>query len=181
MTSARVQILRVLMAGLLMVVSVPALAQAQEEGIASSPKGTIGAGLLGAELGMVIPAAFGMTDMWPYVVFPAVGAAGGAALGLLVIDKDGTDAKIGVSLLAVGVAAVIPVVVLTLSATAYDPESDSFEDGQDFAQYAARKAGPGLVRVSPSGTFVAAPAVKVWPAEGNRSTAVEVPVLSGLF
>lgn len=181
MTSARVQILQVMVASLLLAVSVPALAKAQDEGIVSSPKGTVGAGLLGAELGLALPAAFGMDAMWPYIVFPAVGAVGGATLGLLVIDKDGTDPKIGVAVLAAGAVAAIPVLVLTLSATAYDPESDAMDDDDDAVQFAGRVAGPGLLRVSPRGTFVGAPAVKIWPGGGQQAAAVEVPVVSGLF
>lgn len=98
---------------------VPAATQVDTMG-----KGTIGLGLVGAELGFVIPALAGMDDTWAYVVFPTVGAAGGALAGYFLIDQSGTHQEIGVATLAAGMALVIPAMVLTLSETAYDPAND---------------------------------------------------------
>ena len=51
------------------------------EQIDSSPKGLIGLGIFGAELGLVIPAAAGLDDTWALVTFPLIGAGGGAVAG----------------------------------------------------------------------------------------------------
>lgn len=180
-----------LIAVMLLAANTPAAVQAQDE-VESSPKGTIGAALIGAELGAVIPALAGVDDAWPYIVFPVIGAGAGVALGALVVDQSSTDPAIGVSLLVLGTAGLIPALVVTFAATAYDPDDDNVSVDDGFAarrvprsaarsaQLAARAAGPGLVRVSPAGLFVGAPGVVVAPPT-DRGARIEVPFLSGLF
>lgn len=214
-TSTRIPFVRVLLLGSLLAALSPGLesmvhpscrasygatlVQAQSTastdvgGVESTPKGTIGAALIGAELGAVIPAVFGVDETWPYLVFPALGAGGGIALGALVVDKDGNDPALGVALLAVGTAGLIPALVVSFSATAYNPENGSVLAQQpgvetasrlaaaERAQAAARAAGPGLLRWSPQGMFVGAPAVTVIPGNRERATEIAVPVVSGLF
>lgn len=171
-------------------VTLPEVAQAQTQtgstlapGISPTPKGTIGAGLIGAELGMAVPAIIGMKDLWPYLVFPAVGAGGGVALGYLWIDQSISDAKLSVAVLMAGTALVIPTLVLTFVRSAYDPEDEGGTELQEDldVRMEAQKAGPGLVRISPRGTFVAAPAVVYSPAMGTQPESLEVSVLSGRF
>ena len=134
----------------LLAVALPAVVEAQttpaaQDGIAAMPKGTIGLGLIGAELGMAVPAIFGMKDIWPYLLFPAIGAGGGVTLGILWLDKDGANSKVSVAMLAVGTALVIPTLVLTLTRSAYDPEDEGgTELNEDLNVQAAREAGPGL-------------------------------------
>lgn len=86
-------------------------------------KGTVGLGLIGAELGLVVPALAGMRDTWPYIVFPSLGAVGGGLAGYFGIDQS-DNSTLAVATLGVGMAAIIPSVVITLSATAYDPSDD---------------------------------------------------------
>ena len=66
-------------------VAAPEAAEAQAGGgggmmfeqVEATPKGTIGLGLIGAELGFVLPAAVGLDQTWAFVVFPlALGGAG---------------------------------------------------------------------------------------------------------
>ena len=53
----------------------PARAHAQDPVQQESGfKGLFGLGILGAELGLVIPAAAGLDQWWALVVFPAIGA-----------------------------------------------------------------------------------------------------------
>jgi hypothetical protein len=59
----------------------PERAEAQVAVVQSLPKGTIGFGLMGVELGLIVPAIFGARDWWPYLVFPVLGGAGGAVGG----------------------------------------------------------------------------------------------------
>jgi hypothetical protein len=100
-----------------------ARAQVVHEPASASGKGTVGLGLIGAELGFAIPAIIGVDEVWPYIVFPTVGAAGGAIAGYFAIDANNEHVA-GVAVLATGLALVLPTVVLTVSALRYDPERD---------------------------------------------------------
>jgi hypothetical protein len=139
-------------------------------------KGVFGLGLIGAELGFVIPAIVGVDDWWAYVVFPTVGAAGGGIAGYFLLEQGTGHAEIAVASLVAGMALAIPAAVLTLALTAYNPEKDFEEEveepakttaaqkhqkltGKSKIQQLAREAGPGLVRVSDKGLFLGAPAV----------------------
>lgn len=92
----------------------------------ASPKGLIGLGFIGAELGLTIPALAGLDETWSLIVFPVVGAAGGAIAGHYAIDNRGNE-KAAVATLMIGLALVVPSIVITVAATAYDPEDD-FEE-----------------------------------------------------
>ena len=96
-----------------------------------TPKAIIGVGLMGAELGLIIPALAGMRDLWPYIVFPLIGAAGGAVGGWAIEQNTRNSPEISVALLAVGIALVVPAVVGTLALTAYSPPSDSEQADED--------------------------------------------------
>lgn len=153
------------------------------EGKAIPPdfKGMIGLGLIGAELGFVIPALAGLHETWAFIVFPIVGAGGGAAAGYFLLEKGDGEPELAVASLTAGMALVIPALIVTLSATAYEPE----EAGE-----LADARNPGLVRFSERGMRLAAPMVSVRAGASEReslrtgaSTAreVHVPVLSGKF
>jgi len=182
-----------------MALGTPALpvsvASAQSTGpsqVGSSPKGTIGLGFVGAELGLVIPAAAGLDDTWALIVFPLVGGAGGALAGHYLLDNGSRTLSIGA--LALGLALIVPSVVITLSATAYDPEDeggveggsdDSSDDsgggeatgggdsdtsvevdsGDSAAVHHRRlaRAGSGLFRLSEDGLMLGVPGFSVLP------------------
>ena len=91
--------------------------------LSATPKGSIGLGLLGAELGTMIPAWAGMRAAWGYVVFPLVGGAGGAVAGYYLLDSP-DQTTWSVVALAAGMAMVIPTIVIALSASAYDPDEE---------------------------------------------------------
>lgn len=159
--------------------------------VTSSPKGLIGLGLIGAELGLVIPAAAGLDDTWALVTFPLIGAAGGAIAGHFLIDNN-EKPKIGVAMLVTGLALVVPALVLTLSLTAYDPddEDDGGTDGDEAAadepsdeeegtvsepptevetetaavhQARVARAGGGLLRIGEAGVLVGVPNIELVP------------------
>lgn len=171
----------------------PTGAAAQDgEQITSSPKGLIGLGLIGAELGLVIPAAAGLDDTWALVTFPLVGAVGGALAGHFLIDNNNKP-KIGVAMLVTGLALVVPALVLTLSLTAYDPDDDDEGSDGDEADEAdeeiddeeegtvseppaevetetaavnqarVARAGGGLVRMGETGWLVGVPNIELVP------------------
>ena len=97
--------------------------------VSADGKGMIGLGLIGLELGFIVPAliqeAAGTNEWWPYLVFPAVGAVGGVVGGYFVEQATQNSPEIDVAILAIGMALVVPTLVATLALTAYDPGQDS--------------------------------------------------------
>lgn len=107
------------------VVSMPSTAHA--EPVTPTAKGAVGGGLLGAELVVFGEALFGVHKTWAYLVGAGVGAAGGAVGGYL-IEQSVDDGRVPAYLLAGGLAALIPAVVITLDATRYLPSEGARED-----------------------------------------------------
>jgi len=98
--------------------AVPRTAEAQLDPatldtVQATPKGTIGLGLVGAELGLIIPSVSGLNEAWALSVFPVVGAAGGALAGYFALDKPGRN-KGSVAALVVGLAGVLPAILVTV-------------------------------------------------------------------
>jgi hypothetical protein len=111
----------------LAVLMAPASASAiGKEDASGTAKGTVGGGLLGAELVLSIEAAVGVQNPWLYVVGGVVGAGGGAVGGYF-IEQDASP-RVSMLLLAGGLTLAIPTTVAVLSATAYEPPSDYLED-----------------------------------------------------
>lgn len=177
-------------------------AQNDENRVSADFKGTIGLGLIGAELGFVIPAVAGMDDWWAYVVFPILGAGGGAVAGYFLLEEGEGHPEAAVATLVAGMALIVPATVLTLSLTAYDPDDDASEESElatrarsharrRSVQQMARAAGPGLVRVSDNGIFLGAPVVEpILPVSSSKEEAklnpkpragLRFPVVSGCF
>lgn len=149
------------------------LAQEEPQPVEASPKGKIGIGLLGAELGVAIPAIIGMDQWWAYVAFPIAGAAGGAIAGHFLID-DGNHAELSVVFLTAGMTLVIPTLVLAAAATAYDPESDE----------SSASLGSGALRYDAGTLKLHPPAVSVVPgtqAGRFQVSGLQVSLASGRF
>ena len=173
----------------------PADAQAQEANdptVSPTGKGIAGGALLGAEIVMIPIAIAGVDAWWPYLVFGAVGAGGGAVGGW----------PVGFGRLLDGPAAD--------GATAYDPTEEEDEQGDEPGTDIPTEA-EGSVEVGaryPGGTPVpmsivgvdawserpavgmGIPAVSVQPrftpnemaAYGvEQGTEVSIPVVSGSF
>lgn len=83
--------------------------------------GITGGIIVGAEAVIAVEAAVGVNKLWPYLVFPAVGAAGGGVGGYF-LQKASTPGA--VALLVTGIAMIVPTAVLTASAFFYDPKKD---------------------------------------------------------
>jgi hypothetical protein len=133
-------------------------------------KGTVGLGLIGAELGFVIPTVCGLRETWSLIVFPILGAGGGAAAGYFLLEKGAGHPTAAVAVLVTGMTLVIPAAVLTLWATMYRPEDEpssgkpselsvKVKAQRSDPRQMARAAGPGLIRWSPDGIFLGAPAI----------------------
>lgn len=142
--------------------------------VEATPKGKIGFGLLGAELGVVVPAIFGVDAWWAYVVFPVAGAAGGALLGHFWIDN-GNHAELSVVFLTAGMTLVIPTLVAVAAATAYDPEDEVSSQAS---------LGSGALRYDAGALELAPPGVSVMPdAQAGKLhvSGVHVSLVSGRF
>ncbi len=173
--------------------------------INSSPNGLIGLGLVGAEIGLTVPALAGLHQTWALIVFPTVGAAGGALAGHFLLDNldDSTGSIVA---LAVGLALIVPSLVITLSATAYDPSDEptttpmtTQQSRQQPLRRLARarpkapglgQGGFGLFRLSERGLALGVPAVSIsqlYAASDvqryslTQRSEVRVPVLSASF
>lgn len=187
---------------------VPAEAQAQEAdspSVSPTGKGIAGGVLLGAEVVMIPIAIAGVKAWWPYVVFGAVGAGGGAVGGWAVEQVDSSEPSL--YMLAGGMALVVPTVVAVLNATAYDPAEEQDEEGADPGEVegevememGARYPGGSPVPMSVVGVdawskrpavALGVPAVNVKPRFSptevstygvEQGTEVTIPVVSGSF
>jgi hypothetical protein len=165
------------------------LAHAQalpSETIRATPKATIGLGLVGAELGLIIPSAAGLTKPWALTVFPAVGAAGGALTGYFALDEPGR-AKGSVAALVVGLAGVLPAILVAVRGVrkerqeAYEPPTVEVRSEKEQRAFELVEAGPGLLRRSRSGLRVAMPGVSFGRRPAlDAETAGQGGVLGGL-
>lgn len=176
--------------------------EGESDQVSADFKGIIGLGLIGAELGFVIPAVSGLDDWWAFVVFPILGAGGGGVAGYFLLEEGDGHPEAAVATLVAGMALIVPATVLTLSATAYDPDDDSGDESdvavksrslarRPSVQQMARDAGPGLVRLSDKGIFMGAPVVTpVLPVFSSKEEAkhapksraeLRIPVVSGCF
>ena len=103
----------------------PAAMPATCSHVTPDAKGIIGLGLIGAEIGFIVPAlvqeAMHTNEWWPYLVFPALGAVAGGIGGWGVEQATQGQPEVDVALLAIGMALIVPTLVGTLALTAYDP------------------------------------------------------------
>jgi len=143
--------------------------------------GTIGLGLLGAELGLILTPAVGLQDhTWAWIVFPALGAAGGALAGGFAFDPHDPGPKVTLSLMGVGMALVIPAIVGALA----------LKDRRNNRSLENRLEGGGAIRLSKHGTKLGVPDMGAAPvytaAEQQRfnvaqRSAFQVSLVSGRF
>jgi hypothetical protein len=153
-------------------------------------KGAVGLGLIGAELGFVVPALAGAKGVWPYIVFPVLGAGGGAVGGYFLLEKGDGHPELAVGALTLGMALVVPAMVATIAATSYRPPEE-IESASMKRRRAIAESGDGLVRWSGEELALAAPNITVTTAESpraaqrtgatRRTSGVRVSVLSGRF
>lgn len=142
--------------------------------VKASPKGAIGLGLVGAELGLAIPAISGLDQWWALTLISVAGGTGGALAGHFAIDKNGNE-KVSVAMLVTGLALVVPAVIVTVKGLRYDPTDEAPPEVDPYAERRHRakalaRAGDGLLRKSEYGLHVGPPGFR-WtgPAVGERA------------
>jgi hypothetical protein len=172
----------------------PAYAQDDTTASAGHPlkadfKGAVGCGMLGAELGFVIPALAGAKGWWPYVVFPVLGAGGGAVGGYFALEKGDGHPELAVGALTLGMALVVPAMVATIAATSYRPP-EQIQGANTKRMRALAQSGDGLVRWSGESLALAPPAITVAESQSarqalrtgtSRTSTMRVSLLSGRF
>jgi len=97
--------------------------------------GISGGVIVGAELILATEAIIGVKPLWPYLVFPLLGAAGGGVGGYYLEQASPGGA---VAMLVGGMALIIPTLLGVSAARAFDPEEegaapDEFEDGNRYS------------------------------------------------
>ena len=142
--------------------------------------GTVGLGLLGAEVGALLTPAFNLQDhWWAWVLFPAIGAAGGALAGVFAFEPRNPEPAVTVSILGAGMLLAVPAVV-SASALSSRRQSGNIDRAQN----------EGILRISKRGARVGAPTVSsasvFTPAEQARfglpqRTSMRVSLVSGRF
>jgi hypothetical protein len=169
-----------------------ATASTKAEPLSPDFKGAVGLGLIGAELGFVVPALAGARDAWEYIVFPTAGAALGAVGGYFLLEKGDGHPELAVGVLVAGMALFVPAMVLTVAETAYEPDEDEVSASSAGFRRAreAAEAGPGLLRLGKRGLLLAPPMVALAPSltpkqalrtGATRAQAWQVSLLSGRF
>lgn len=178
------------LAGLFASVSVVNVAHAQNNQIEADFKGAVGLGLVGAELGAVIPAIAGIDATWAYLVFPVVGAAGGGLAGYFAIDR-ADKVELSVVALTAGMALILPALIATLQLTSYDDDDQAQPAPGTFARQEKQRrrvqkqlaAGPGMLRVSEGRLALQAPGLALVPSARSESlvSGLNVSLMSGRF
>lgn len=135
--------------------------------VQATPKGAIGLGLVGAELGLIIPSVSGLNEVWALTVFPVVGAAGGALAGYFALDKPGRE-KGSVAVLVVGIAGVLPAVLVTVKGVRQERQERweptpqiQIRSEKEKQAFELAEAGSGLMRRTRSGVRASMPDVSV--------------------
>jgi hypothetical protein len=181
----RAHMLKCLAAGLLVLAigtlnTETAYAQQQGDRVEGNIAGTVGLGLLGAEVGLFLPPAFNLQDhWWAWVLFPAVGAAGGAVAGAFAFDPGSPEPAVTVAILGAGMLLAVPAIVgaSALSSARRANQIDEAQNG-------------GLLRFSKRGASLGAPSVTTQamfsPAEQARyalpqKSSTRLTLISGRF
>lgn len=129
---------------------------AHAEPVESTGRGIVGGALLGGELVVFGEAIFGVQSGLAYIIGAGVGAAGGGVGGYF-LEKSSDDGRLPAYLLAGGIAALIPAIVVTLDATRYRATEGAREDK---APSDAPASDPG----QPGGSSVVTPGSAPAPA-----------------
>jgi hypothetical protein len=146
--------------------------------VETPPKGTIGLALVGAELGLSLPAAFRVKNPWILSATGVVGATGGALAGYYLLDRRNTGATraLSISFISLGLAGFIPTTLLLVRASRYVPPSE------EPSEVALADAGGGLLRYSRGRFGLGIPAVTVSRAPHRRDVReTQLSLVSGRF
>lgn len=99
-----------------------------------SAKGTgiVGGVAAGAEIVLAVESIVRVKPLWPYIVFPVLGAVGGGIGGYKLQQKSRGGA---ISLLITGMVGIIPTIIAVKSARAFHPEDVNAREGDNAPSY----------------------------------------------
>lgn len=143
----------------------PSHASAQCLGTAASPcitpvrpdgKGMIGLGLIGGEIGLIIPAiiqnAARTNEWWPYLVFPLIGIGAGIGGGYALEQATPNQAEIDVGIMIGAMVLIIPTIVGTLALASYSPPGESVDSDDDMTVDDTSHQGDSVEAVQDDGS-----------------------------
>jgi hypothetical protein len=94
--------------------SASAQSSSKTDPIDTQAAGVVGLGLLGAEVGLLIPPLAKLHNhWWAWALFPTIGAGAGVGVGIATLD--GVDNGVNIALVATGMGLIIPAVVGALA------------------------------------------------------------------
>jgi len=135
-------------------------------------KGTVGGGLLGAELVCGVEAIAGVESPWAYVGGAVGGGAAGAVGGYFI--EQNASPRASMLLLAGGMTLVIPTIVGILARTAYHPPADYLTDKPPADEPVANPPQPDTAAPAAAPPPAAAPAAPP-PAAPDPADAAPAP------
>jgi uncharacterized membrane protein YeaQ/YmgE (transglycosylase-associated protein family) len=159
----------------------PALAQATEgDRVKGDIAGTVGLGLLGAEVGLFLPPAFNLQDhWWAWVLFPAITAAGGAVAGAFAFEPRNPEPAVTVSILGAGFLLAVPALVGASALSTYRRDRD-IERAESGGLLRFGKRGPelGAPNITTASVFSAAEQARYGLPQ---KTSTRLTLVSGRF
>lgn len=154
-------------------------ARADGDDIKGNIAGTVGLGLLGAEVGLLLVPAVKLQDRWwAWALFPTLGAAAGAVPAAILFEEGSPKPAVTISLLGAGMALAIPAIV---GAVAWKNKRDNAEPPSE---------GGAVLRLGKSGRSWGIPAIGAAPVYSaaeqskfglSQRTFIKLPLVSGSF
>ncbi len=120
--------------------------------VGADGKGALGGGILGAEIGFMVNALIvnagvrELDEWWAWILFPAIGAAGGAIGGYYGLEDPNMQQgfpEAAVAVFAISMALIVPTFVGVLALTAYNPGPDTGGTGATGDEDATQEEGAG--------------------------------------
>ena len=155
-----------------------AAAQDGGEDIKGNVAGTVGLGLLGAEVGLMLPPLFKLQDdWWAWALFPTVGAAGGAVAGALAFDPGSPSPAVTLSIFGAGAALAVPAVVLAMAFKSKRQNSDKM-DTASLLNFRGKRPRLGVPVLATRPTYTAEERLRFGL---QQRTAVDLSLVSARF
>ena len=153
-------------------------ARADGDEVKGNIAGTVGLGLLGAEVGLLLPPAFKLQDRWwAWVLFPTVTAAGGVVAGALAFDPGSPGPEVTVSLLGAGLALAIPAIVGAIALKDKRQRQEEARESGGVVRFGSTRHW-GVPAVATTQVYSAAERLRFGV---QQRTMVSVPLVSGRF
>jgi hypothetical protein len=143
--------------------------------------GTVGLGILGAEVGLFLPPAFNLQDQWwAWVLFPALGAAGGAVAGVFAFEPRSPEPAVTVSILGASMLLAVPALVSASALATYrrDRDIQSASEGGGLIRFGKRGASLGAPNITTTAVFTPAEQARFGLPQRNST---RMTLISGRF